>query len=515
MAFRLSLGRDFAWLWRAYAVSALGTWLALDAFPMIAVLALHVDAARVSLIAVAGGAAAALLAVPLGPWVEYRPKRALMVNADLVRFGALATVPAAYLLDALTYAHLLVVAVVVAVANIVFVGASGSHLKALVPAGRLGDANGGFESVNWLSTAVGPPAGGALIGLFGPVATVVPNALSFLGSALAIRRIRRPEPAPPERPAGTSRRAETAAGWRVIAASRDLRLLFAHTVLTGALIMAVAPLMTFRMMGDLGFSPLEYGIGIGVPCLGGLLGARVSRPLVARFGSRAVLLGAGVLRLPGVLGLAFVGPGPSGLLVFMVAQLDLIVGSAIFNPAFATLRLQLSGERTTARVLTAWKIGGQVGIAAATLLWAVLAAATDAGTAVATAGVALAGTAFFLPWRPRPTPAPEHDPQTDVQTVQQSPETKNEQTTNADVKPAGGDVEPAGAGVEQTAVQPADASAKQTVVDTADAGAERTAGEPAPHTVGATGRETGIETRPENVAETRSDAEAGAGSVRG
>ncbi|MEV4256879.1 MFS transporter, partial [Spirillospora sp. NPDC049652] len=209
-----------------------------------------------------------------------------------------------------------------------------------------------------------------------------------------------------------------------ISASPALRMLFAHTVATSALIMAVAPLMTFRMMQDLDFSPLEYGIGIGVPCVGGLLGARVSRPLVARFGLRAVLLGAGVLRLPGVLGLAFVGPGLPGLLVFMVSQLDLIVGSGIFNPAFATLRLQLSGERTTARVLTAWKIGGQVGIAAATLLGAVLAAATNAQAAVVTAGVALVGTAFFLPWRTSHVPAStdvETDDEDDDQTPVEAP----------------------------------------------------------------------------------------------
>lgn len=409
------LGRDFAWLWRAFAVSSLGTWLALDAFPLIAVLALHVSAAEVSLIAVAGGAAAALVAVPLGPWVEFRAKRRLMVRADLVRFGVLMTVPAAYLAGALTYVQLLVVAMVVAVSDIVFAGASGAHLKALVPGERLGDANGSFESVSWLSTAVGPPAGGALIGVFGPAVTVVLNALSFLGSALAIGRIKAPEPAPPERRAEATRWAEIAEGWRVIAASRELRRLFATSVSVGGLIMAVAPLMTYRMIHDLGFSPLEYGLSIGVPCLGGVLGGRISRPLVARFGLRRVLLVSGAARLPGVLGLAFVRPGLPGLLIVMVSQLALIAGSAVFTPAFATRRLQLAGERTTARVLTAWKIGSQIGIASCTLVWAALAAATDARTAVLTAGVLLLATVVLLPWRipmddrtePPAAPAPE------------------------------------------------------------------------------------------------------------
>lgn len=59
------LGRDFGWLLRAYAVSALGTWLALDAFSLVAILALHVSAAQVSSIAATSGAVGAVLAVPL------------------------------------------------------------------------------------------------------------------------------------------------------------------------------------------------------------------------------------------------------------------------------------------------------------------------------------------------------------------------------------------------------------------------------------------------------------------
>ncbi|MDX6432561.1 MAG: hypothetical protein QOE54_4927, partial [Streptosporangiaceae bacterium] len=38
---RRSLGRQFGWLWAAYAVSAYGSGLALGAFPLIAVLVLH------------------------------------------------------------------------------------------------------------------------------------------------------------------------------------------------------------------------------------------------------------------------------------------------------------------------------------------------------------------------------------------------------------------------------------------------------------------------------------------
>lgn len=396
------LGRDFGWLWAAYTVSSLGTWLALDAFPLIAVLVLHTGPAQISLIAAASGAAGALLAVPLGPWIEFRPKRRLMVRADLVRFLALLTVPIAYGLGMLSYLLLLAVAVVVSLADIVFVGAGGAHLKALVPRRHLMEANGRFETVMWISTAVGPPAGGALLGVLGPVATVVLNAISYVVSALGLRAISAPEPAPPARTTGTSRLADLSAGWRVIAAHHGLRPLFANTVLVNALIMATAPLLTYVLLHDLGFTPLQYGLAFGVPCLGGILGARVSRPLVRRHGRRRILLGFGVARALWLVGLSFVGTGPAGLLLVMAVEMGMITCIGVFNPVFTTYRLERTDDGTTARVLTAWTITTRTAIATATALWGVLAGLTSARTAIAAAGILLLATSVLLPWRRHP-----------------------------------------------------------------------------------------------------------------
>ena len=47
MVGRRPLGRQFGWLWAAYAVSAYGTWLAFGAFPLIAILVLHAGPAEV------------------------------------------------------------------------------------------------------------------------------------------------------------------------------------------------------------------------------------------------------------------------------------------------------------------------------------------------------------------------------------------------------------------------------------------------------------------------------------
>src|SRR3954449_537271 len=177
---RRSMGRQFQWLWAAYAVSTFGTWIAFDAFPLIAILVLHVGPAQVSLLAAAGLAVGAALAVPLGPWVEFRRKRGVMIAMDLVRFAALASVPAAFALGRLTFIQLLLVSVTVGAADIAFKAASGACVKALVPPEHLLTASARFESTSWTATMMGPPLGGAAIGLLGPVTTVIVDAASYV-----------------------------------------------------------------------------------------------------------------------------------------------------------------------------------------------------------------------------------------------------------------------------------------------------------------------------------------------
>ncbi|MGY5139082.1 MFS transporter, partial [Streptomyces nigrescens] len=194
MGVRRSLGRQFGWLWASYAVSTLGTRLAFDAFPLIAVLVLHAGPAEVSLLAAAGLAVGAAVAVPLGPWVEFRRKRPVMVAMDLARCVALMSVPAAYVLGLLSFVQLLVVSVVVGAADIAFNAASGAYLKALVRPEDLLVANGRFESTNWTATVLGPPVGTASIGLFGPAMTIVADAVSYLLSAAGLGAIGDREP---------------------------------------------------------------------------------------------------------------------------------------------------------------------------------------------------------------------------------------------------------------------------------------------------------------------------------
>ncbi|MFE7121794.1 MFS transporter [Streptomyces sp. NPDC057654] len=402
------LGRRFGWLWGAYAVSAFGTWLAFDAFPLIAIVVLHSGTAQVSALAAAGAAVGALVAVPLGPWVEFRRKRPVMIAMDLIRFAAMASIPVAFAFGWLSFTQLLVVSVIVAASGITFSAAAGACLKALVQPQDLIVASARFEATTWSATVLGPPLGMAAIGVFGPMLTVTADAVSYLLSAVGIRAIGGKEP----RPVRTEERegrgfGSVLDGWRYILTNPALRPLLINNALVNSLIMATMPLLAVLMLGRLGFAPWQYGLAFAVPCLGGLIGSRLAQPLVTRFGRHRVMRTAGALRACWSLGLAFIGPGVAGLVLVMTVEFGLIVFASLYNTLLSAHRLHHTPNDRIARTLSAWSVTTKATAAAMTGLWGVLAGFTGPRPAIALAGVALLATPLLLPREAREPAEPE------------------------------------------------------------------------------------------------------------
>ncbi|HXR70889.1 MFS transporter [Actinocrinis sp.] len=397
MAARRPLGRQFGWLWAAYAVSAYGSGLGFGAFPLIAVLVMHASPAQVSALSAVGPAVGALLALPLAPWVEYRRKRPVMVAMDLARFAAMATIPVAYAFGLLSFVQLLVVSAVVATAKIAFNAASGAYLKTLVPSDDLLVANARFESTNWSSIAIGPPLGGAAIGLFGPVTTVVADAVSYLLSALGIAAIHHHDEAPQRAGKGRIRAGELLDGWRHILNHPVLRALYLNNMLVSGLIMATEPLLAVRLLRQLGFPPWQYGLAFAAPCVGGFIGSRLARRVVARYGQHQVFRTVGTLRAVWLIGLAFIRPGIVGLVTVIAVELAIIISMSLYTPVLATYRLEHTPKHLIARTLSAWSIGQQASIAALTALAGLLADFTSAHTALVVIGVLILASPLLLP----------------------------------------------------------------------------------------------------------------------
>lgn len=391
--------RDFGWRWAAQAASEAGSAVGYTALPIVAVLLLDASDFQVSLLSVLSSVVAAFLALPLGPWIEFHRKRPVMIGADVLRFAAIGSIPVAAYLGRLTYWHLCAVAIVRMAATVAFTSASTADLKNLVPKAHRAEANSRFETTLWTANTFGPPAGGLLISWLGATASLVVDAVSYLASALGIRRLRRPEPPAPAPAPDHHWAKDFLAGWRYILGHRGLAALFWNSLVFGGCIMASSPLITVFMLRDKGFEPWQYGLVFGVSGVAGIAGSLLVKPAVRRFGERRVLLAAGVGRNLWLGLIPFAAAGAGGLVLITLSELLLLIFVGVFNPMFATYRMNATDDQHMSRVTMAWSISTRtvqpmfIGAAG------VLAAATSARTAMLVLAAVLLTATALLPWR--------------------------------------------------------------------------------------------------------------------
>ena len=132
---------------------------------------------------------------------------------------------------------------------------------------------------------------------------------------------------------------------------------------------------------------------------GGLIGSRLARAVVARFGQHRVFRTVGILRAVWLIGLAFARPGVVGLATVMAVELAIIFSMSLYNPVLATHRLEQTPSHHIARTLSAWSIGSSASIAIFTALGGLLADVTGTRTALAVAGLAVLPSSLLLPRR--------------------------------------------------------------------------------------------------------------------
>src|SRR5918996_1061286 len=121
------------------------------------------------------------------------PLAAILVLADVGRGVALASVPAAYAFDALTLGQLYAVGFLTGVLTVFFDVAYQSYLPSLVERRQLADGNSKLEISRSGAGLAGPGLAGGLVELVTAPIPILPDAVSFLVSAVLLGRIRREE----------------------------------------------------------------------------------------------------------------------------------------------------------------------------------------------------------------------------------------------------------------------------------------------------------------------------------
>ncbi|HZD68560.1 MAG TPA: MFS transporter, partial [Actinomycetes bacterium] len=185
MALRKSLWRDgdFMRLWTSQSVSRLGSQVSLLALPLVAITVLHASTFEVGLLSTAEFAPFILVGLPAGVWVDRLRRRPLLIAGDVGRALALASIPLAYWLDALSIGQLYAVGLLTGVLTVFFDVAYQSYLPSLVEREQLVEGNAKLEISSSGASIAGPGLAGGLIQLVTAPFAVLADAASFLASA--------------------------------------------------------------------------------------------------------------------------------------------------------------------------------------------------------------------------------------------------------------------------------------------------------------------------------------------
>ncbi|MFK4082533.1 MFS transporter [Kribbella sp. NPDC020789] len=398
--------RDFDNLWSGLAISQLGSAISGVALPIVAVTVLQASTLQVALLAVMAPVTAALISFPAGTFVEFHRKRPVMIAADLARLISLGSIPVTAALGVLTFWQLCVTSVIGAVANIAFSSASQANLVDLVGRDHLVESNGRLQSTNWLTLSVGPALGGWLVSLISATGAVAADALSFIGSAFAIWRIRTPEPAPPPRTESVGRLRQMTEGLHFAWREPRLRKLLISWVVFAGCVGMTGPVNSIFLLREQGFSALQYGLIMAIGSVGGFLGSRLTKPAVDRFGIGRTLYWGSVLRAPWYVLVPLAGSGVGGVVLCSVSMTGVLIFSALANSAMGSLRQIITPDHLMSRVSTLWSFSTAVGQPVFILVGAQLATWFGTRPVLFAVPVVILLSALILPRGEAPPPAP-------------------------------------------------------------------------------------------------------------
>jgi MFS family permease len=338
---------DFRRLWLADALSQVGSRIDFLAVPLLAATTLSASVLEVSLLRTFATLPYLLLGLQVGAWCDRMRHRPVLIAADLGRAALFGSIPVAALFGVLTLWQLFAVVLLAGVLGVFFNVAHQTYVPHLVEPGRLPEANAYLQTNMSVAAVTGPGIGGAVVQFAGSAGAMAVDALSYLWSALWLRRIRTPDVRP--EPAERHLRREIAEGLKAVAGNRILLAITVHGAVSSlfqSMQMAISVVFLSR---EIGLSPGAIGLLSSTTLTGAILAGFTARRLGERFGGARVLLAAAVLYGGSLPLFGLTGPG-WGLLWYFAAGFGSGFGIITMNVFCVSFRQAVTPRRLLGRV---------------------------------------------------------------------------------------------------------------------------------------------------------------------
>ena len=374
-----TFGRAYQRLWTANALSAVGTGMTTAALPLLASIRPPSELV-LGAIAAAGLLPGVLLAVPAGLIADRYDRGRVLVVADVGRAVVVSAAAIALLVGSLPGLVLAAITFLIGAGETIFITASQSAIPSFVRAEHLDDANGRLQAADDVGREfVGPPLGSLVFRL----ATWIPfvaDAVSYIVSAVLLRRL-----PPTVRPAPTEPHSHPtmAPAWAYFRRNRTLVVLSAAMFtlsLCGSAVLAMLVLLVRnRFSLDAGwFGPALTVIAFGAT-IAGLLAGRVR----ARVPARWAMSGAVAVNAASYVVLGTTTMWPTAVLALFAWGFAVTLG----NITSVGIRQRMIPGDLIGRVMGIFRAALGAGGVIGALGSGVLARATSVGTVATAAGV--------------------------------------------------------------------------------------------------------------------------------
>ena len=320
---------DFRRLWIGESISQLGTRVTELALPLVAIKQVHASTFQVGLLLMFQTGAFLLVGLPAGALVDRMRFRSVLIVNDVIRAGALLSVPIAAWLHHLHMSQLYAVALVIGICTVFFDVAYQSYLPQLVSREELVEGNAKLQASESVSEMAGPSLGGLLIQVLTAPYAVLVDALSFLWSAAWVGALRTRPPKPP-RPPDRHLGREISVGLRFVLSNRLLRSIAMCTSSSNLFSAMAFSIFYVLLARNLHLSAGWIGVIGSAGAVGGVIGSLVASRFAARVGQGpAIWMSAVLFGAPG-----FVAPfvhrdWTLGLLA--AAQILTVMATVVYN----------------------------------------------------------------------------------------------------------------------------------------------------------------------------------------
>jgi MFS family permease len=345
--------RTFRRFWAGQTISHFGDQISGIALPLVGVLALDASPAQMGYLSAAGVAPNLLVSLHAGAFVDRHGRRRLtMIVADWGRALLLATIPVAYWLDALTFAHLYAVAFLTGVFTVFFFVSYNTLFVSLVPRQRYVEGNSLLNGSRAFSFVAGPSVGGFLVQLLSAPFTLLADALSFVASGLFLNSIDAAEP-----PTVDAAPGQFTEGLRYVRRSPTLLAKLAATATINFFNFLFFALFILYASRELDVSPALLGLILGAGAVGGLVGSMTAGRISRRLGvGPAFVLGCVLFPAPFLLVPLAGGPRPLVLALLFVFEFGTGFGVMLLDITGGAIQQALVPDRIRARVSGAYMV---------------------------------------------------------------------------------------------------------------------------------------------------------------